>query len=429
MFTLLGAAGTETAVALEPVTVRSQSGQFIVRGLPFGAPLSGYSTSAVDYLRLDPTLTAVSLERIRHELLSELGIDPQARRRAPGLVRVNTHPPQDDDMRVRLTSVRFTDGWAYQLDLPERIDRWQFIRVSVQVILRTLANHHAAREESPLPAWLVEGLAAEIQATTIGTLALEANTHIARREQNFDPLKSARGVLQRQSPLKFDELSMPSEDGANGSDTELFRACAQVFVHDLLRLRDGRKCVGEMLAGLHENLNWQTTFLRVFHSDFPKLVDVDKWYSVNIASFTGRELMSIWPVETTLTQLDNVLATSVEVRATATDLPVTTTVSLQRILGEWEFSRQYPVLARKIQQLYALRLRGAPEVRGLVDGYIKTLATYAAGGLPSTATPAAKSQPAGRARGVVKTATRQLDALDAQRETLGLRTVRSTRRP
>src|SRR6187455_2687821 len=51
--------------ALEPVTVRSQSGQFIVRGLPRGAPLSGYVTSVVDYVRLDPTITAIALERIR----------------------------------------------------------------------------------------------------------------------------------------------------------------------------------------------------------------------------------------------------------------------------------------------------------------------------------------------------------------------------
>src|SRR5262245_15024302 len=62
------------AAAPEPVVVRSQSGQFIVRGLPMGAPVSGYSTSAVAYLRLDPTLTAVSLERIRHAVLTELGL-------------------------------------------------------------------------------------------------------------------------------------------------------------------------------------------------------------------------------------------------------------------------------------------------------------------------------------------------------------------
>src|SRR5262245_8482373 len=79
------------APALEPVVVRSQSGQFIVRGLPMGAPVSGYSTSAVAYLRLDATLTAVSLERIRQAVFSELGLPDQWR----GLIRVTTHPVRE----------------------------------------------------------------------------------------------------------------------------------------------------------------------------------------------------------------------------------------------------------------------------------------------------------------------------------------------
>jgi hypothetical protein len=139
--------------------------------------------------------------------------------------------------------------------------------------------------------------------------------------------------------------------------------------------------------------------------------------------------MSIWPMETTLAQLESVLATSVEVRASATDLPITTTVSLQSILSEWEFPQQTPVLAQKLRQLRGLQLRCAPEARGLVEGYLETIATYAASRPRANATPAAKSRSEDRARGAAITATKQLNALDAQRETMTLRTARSTRAP
>src|SRR5260370_21367658 len=50
----------------EPRTFFSQSGQFIVRGFPVGAPLSsGVSTAAVTYARLDPALLAVSRARAK----------------------------------------------------------------------------------------------------------------------------------------------------------------------------------------------------------------------------------------------------------------------------------------------------------------------------------------------------------------------------
>src|SRR4029077_17947316 len=94
-----------SAGGLEPITVRGQSGQFVVRGLPMGPPRSGSSTGAVSYLRLDPTLTAVSLERIRHTLAAELGLGDQWR--SP--ITVTTRPLQEDNARVLITSVHYND--------------------------------------------------------------------------------------------------------------------------------------------------------------------------------------------------------------------------------------------------------------------------------------------------------------------------------
>ena len=124
------AAATFSSFALEPVNVRSQSGQFLVRGLPLGAPVTGYSTSVVQYLRLDPTLTTVSLERIKQAILGELGMKDQWR----GLISITTHPVEEDATTVHVDSVRFKDGWGYRVEMPERIDKDRFMRVAVRVI-------------------------------------------------------------------------------------------------------------------------------------------------------------------------------------------------------------------------------------------------------------------------------------------------------
>src|ERR1043166_3369278 len=68
------------ALAVDPVTLRSHSGQFLVRGLPLmrRAPVAD-TNSEVAYVRLDPTLLAVSCERVKSALLEELGMKDQWR--------------------------------------------------------------------------------------------------------------------------------------------------------------------------------------------------------------------------------------------------------------------------------------------------------------------------------------------------------------
>src|SRR5207237_7827101 len=67
-------------LAAEPMTLRSHSGQFIVRGLALGAPLAGAAPEGeVSYARLDPALLAVSCERIKAAVLDELTTKDQWR--------------------------------------------------------------------------------------------------------------------------------------------------------------------------------------------------------------------------------------------------------------------------------------------------------------------------------------------------------------
>src|SRR5258706_15363553 len=78
LLTLLWAA--HAALAVDPVTLRSHSGQFLVRGLPLTrhAPITD-TNSEVAYVRLDPTLLAISCERVKSALLEDLSLKDQWR--------------------------------------------------------------------------------------------------------------------------------------------------------------------------------------------------------------------------------------------------------------------------------------------------------------------------------------------------------------
>lgn len=406
--------------ALEPVSIHSQSGQFIVRGLPLGAPVSGYSPSAVQYLRLDPTLTAVSLERIRQTLVEDtLALKGRWR----GSITVTTRPAQEDNASTHITSVRFTDGWGYRVDLPERIDKERFIDVAVRVMLLEIANRAATAREAEMPPWLAEGLSAELQAGTLSTLALEPAPAMDQSGRKADPMRFVREVLRRRPALKFDELNMPMAEQVSGGNAELYRACAHLFVNQLLRLRGGRDALRDMIQHLPDNLNWQTTFLRSFASHFPRLIDADKWYALNVAHVSGRDPMSVWPLETTWKQLDEILATKVQVRLAADELPIDTTVTLQRIVTEWEFDRQRPVLLQKVERLLALRPRATPGLAELVYGYARVLQSYANGRPPRFKPSPLATGGNSRLPAAVRNLLQQLDELDARRNLLRERTA------
>jgi hypothetical protein len=405
---------TVSATDLERFSVRSQSGQFTVHGLPLGVPVARYTTSNVPYLRLDPTLTAVSLERIRQTLSGELKLSD--RWKSP--ITVTTHPMTEDNPTVRMTSARFNDGWGYKIELPERLDKERFIRVAVRAILLEVANRTAVDREAELPPWLAEGLASELEANSLPTLALEPQTQVARRDYTPDVMRTARAILRHRPALTFDELSMPSQEQVSGENAALYRACAHVLVHNLLRLRHGRECLREMLVRLPENLNWQTTFLKAFAAHFPRLIDADKWYAVNIATLGGREQMSVWPLETTAEQLDEILSTPVQVRLETGDLPIQTDVTLQRIIAEWKFPQQLPVLRQKLHRLEALRQRAAPELSGLVGDYVQTIQSYALG-----------KQSGRRASGKARAVIEELDALDLRRQSFRDRPAKTAANP
>ena len=73
--------GAVAASAAMPQTLHSRSGQFIVRGLPLKPSITGpgfqslpdASQENISYIRLDPAVLVVACERVKQEILAELG--------------------------------------------------------------------------------------------------------------------------------------------------------------------------------------------------------------------------------------------------------------------------------------------------------------------------------------------------------------------
>ncbi len=397
----------------EARTLRSRSGQFIVRGLPLGAfPASGISTSEVSYVRLDPAVSSVSCERIKQAVLEELGAKDEWR----GAVTVNLHPVREDNEPIVITSMRFAGGWSYRMEVPELVNRDRLVKALVEVLLLEMANRKAGVRPAELPPWLIEGLSAHVQATAQTTLTLEPATRVVRRQGTGDPLNRARELLRQRPALTLDQLSWPTEEQLAEDNLALYRSCAHLFVHELLRLKNGRACLREMVERLPEDLNWQTTFLRAFQTHFNRLIEVDKWWALNVAYFSGRDPMTAWSLAESCDRLDEILATPVLVRLRPGDLPTTVQAKVQSVIAEWDYARQTPILLQKINHLHALRLLAAQEQLGLIDGYLETLEIYLDRRDKVSLAEARKHRLSRSQRLLLQNTLRRLDWLDAQRE-------------
>ncbi len=403
------------AFSAEPLVLRSQSGQFVVRGLAPGVSSVNFApTSGVARIRLAPAVLTVSCERIKQALLQELAAADQWR--SP--INVSLHPNRQEHEPIAVTSTRYADGWSYQVKLPERVETQRFLKTIVEVLLMEIANRSGGPLAAELPPWLADGLVAHLQTSELADLALESQTAASRDGRRADPLARAREVLRAHAPLTLNELNWPGEEHLAGTAAEVYRSCAHVFIHELFRLRNGRACLRQMLGILAEHLNWQTAFLRAFNPYFPQLLDADKWWTLAAMQVTARDPEAVSQHETSWRQLDETLATVVQVRLQPQELPMPTRVKLQSVISEWEFTRQTPMLVLKVFQLQALRLRLSPEAAGLLDEYRQTLESYLQKRNKARGASASKNQVVPNVRLAVNETVRRLDELDAQREIL-----------
>jgi hypothetical protein len=409
--------------SLEKSTTRSSSGQFIVYGLRRASPLPRSLNNATNLVRLEPTFLAVSCERIKQALLRELDATSAWR----GKVYLILRPVKNVDDRVEVSSSRFSDGWTYRVELPDAIEAPKLVGAVVQVLLLEMANRNASSNPTALPIWLMEGLSQELLAASELDLVLQPpqqtinNVNISqkiRSNRKSNPLAAAHERLRSRPPLTIQELSWPTDEQLSDQAGEVYRCSAQLFVHELLQLKNGRASLRTMVEQLPQNLNWQTTFLRAFRVHFTRQLDVEKWWALQLVHFTGRDLTQTWPNEASWKKLDEIVRSQVQVRISTNELPLRSEVSLQTIIREWDYLRQNRVLRDKLDQLQRLRLRMSQDLVFLVDDYRQTLETYLqkvakAGLILNT-----KRQDRPDVKRFLQETLNQLDMLDAQRETL-----------
>lgn len=416
------------------ITVRSRTGQFIVRGAPATwietssvAASSALAGAATNRVHLDPALLAFCCERVKETFLHELGLADQWR----GKVYVNLTPALRPEAPLVAVASRFADGWQYELDVPRLVEQERLLRALAQTLLLEVANRTAETRSAELPPWLVEGLAALLPEASERDLVIsrralkpvpDRNAWIGpgtvRDQRAAARLDRPRQVLSPERTLTFDQLSFPTPAQTSGEGLARYQASAQLLVHELLQMPGGQAAVQAMLAELPRCLNWQTAFLRAFHSRFPRLLDVEKWWAVTLVNFFRRDDTQMWSWELSLQKLTEALHATASLPLQTNELPARAEVPLQTIVAEWDFARQKPALEAKLQQLQLLRANGHPAWIELVDSYLLCLLEYVDQRGSAGYAPASRLHPPANPKLLAQETVRRLDALDARRAAL-----------
>ncbi len=406
-------------------TTYSDSGQFIV----YGVPNVSYAFRPRDLadntnlIELDPSLLTISCERVKQALWRELGLTgPWS-----GGIYMVLHPAQSADESITITSERFADRWNYRVQLPDMVDRIRFLRALTQVLLLEIANRSPGTHPAEIPTWLREGfvqqwltfegaeLVPPLPKKTVNGIKISTTIMVMH---GFDPLKRAHAVLLASLPIAFEELSWPNNADFEGVRGERYRCAAQLFANQLLNLTDGRACMRAMLSALPRYYNWQFAFLHAFRAHFSRLIDVEKWWAVNLVQFVGRDPARTWPLAESLQKLEDTIRPPIQVRTATNELPMHADATLQTIIRDWKADQQTETLQRVIIKLQLLRLQVAPVVTPLADEYRLALESYLKRAEPDNSTLARRHPIATSRILLVRDTLKQLDTLDARRALL-----------
>jgi hypothetical protein len=167
--------------------------------------------------------------------------------------------------------------------------------------------------------------------------------------------EAAQEGLRGRSPLTFQQLSWPEAAQVTGKDQALYDSCAQLFLEALLRLDDGPACLRRMLEDMPRHMNWQSAFLVAFQSHFARLLDVEKLWALNCASFAEADASQPWTPQESWHKLQEALDVPVDVYLAPSSLPAKARVTLQEVVLQWDPSQATPALMKTVCELQALQ--------------------------------------------------------------------------
>ena len=408
-------------------STRSISGQFIVNSAPQFSPLASSPRVAADtnLVRLEPALLVVTAERIKDSLWRTLEISANTPWR--GQIFLTLHPASSVDENITIVSRQTAQGWNYQVWLPDVLSRTRLARAMTAVLLLEFANRNPASHSAEIPAWLTDGLSQQLLTAGSAEFILSSPDKIVNglsvartttTERGLDPLAAARRVLRNSRALTFEELSWPTDVQLNGNDGGVYRASAQVFLNALLDLKNGPADLRAMLESLPQFLNWQLAFQPAFRAEFPRPLDVEKWWALQAMDFAAHQPGPGWTPAVSREKLDEILRVPVQMRTASNSLPAHAEISLQAIIRNLDSARQTDIFQTKLRDLGLAQLRVSSQFIALTDGYRRALAAY----LGEHGIVAAGN---GHAPAMLKKASahetlQKLDALDARRRTIEL---------
>jgi hypothetical protein len=406
--------------------IQSVSGQFVVSSQTEDAPnffRSNFST-ATNVIRLEPAFLAVSAERYKASVWRLLGLKPDSSWR--GKIFLSLHPARSADESVTITSTPFLNTWTYRVDLPDALTRTRYARALAAVLLLEIANREAAStgHSAEIPAWLTDGIACQTLATDGDNIILttppksldgKPQGHFVQTEHGMDAMSEARKALADFPALTFDQLSWPTEAQMTGADGGVYFASAQLFVLDLLQLKNGAEKMRTLLAQLPACQNWQTAFFKGFRQDFQRPLDVEKWWSLRVVAFAAHASGPRWTETVSRERMAELLSVPVEFRHDSNSLPSHAEISLQAALRSLALEQRTAVMETKLRDLEIAVFQIAPEYAALADGYRAVLAEFLGERKPPASSITNKHNVEQPQRASLADTQKKLDALDLRR--------------
>lgn len=392
-----------------------------------------------EFVTLNADVLASSADRIREMIYREFGL-PLNR---GGKIHLFLRSGAEGDHRIHVASALYADGWQYHLLIPDRVRRDNLVRALVEVVLLEFSNRGAGPKSAEIPLWLTEGISFHLLASVGPDLILEASPILSMDQRvlatphgdvriwvapsesqsrtvigflGIDPIRETRRFLRENRALTFSELSDPSVLETNDENRRIFQCSSHLLFYELTRLPSGRSLMLRFLRSLPHYWNWQVAFLRSYHPTFGRVLDVEKWWSVNVTATTGRDPTQVWSYEVCLVKLEELLLCPAQVRLTTNALPVRAQVSLQEVISEWDPRSQRLILERVLSSLDSLRVNTPTDMVPLIDAHRTCLRSYWQRRFEGGSQGAGRLQTPAPHRLLVRQTLHELDELFKQRE-------------
>ncbi|MCC6234799.1 MAG: hypothetical protein IT580_19305 [Verrucomicrobiales bacterium] len=408
----------------DTLTTFSQSGQFVVAG-PKPGRARPMESRAVGVTRreLTPQTLAVSCERVKDEILRILELTDQWRAADGGragriLVQIDPHFPTNTPPTVQATP--FEQGWHLRVPLPRTLEQELLVRTITHAVLLELASRRSNARVAEIPLWLVEGLTQTILANVPEGIILQPETRLVADLRVAERLASLRDLLARRGALEFHQLSQPDLSRMSHPDWERYSACSHLLVHELMRLPDGGAHLKRWILHLQDHWNWQTGLVESFQPGFRSLLDVEKWWALTIANFTGRTPAQAWPAPFALRKLDEALQPVGILPGVGNQAG---RLRVEAVIADWDYARQVPVLREVLRQLNFIRLNAPAEVSPLVHRYLDLLEQYLDTRARAGFSPTSRSQPMPSVKLLARDTVARFRSLQEERLALGQRVI------